>query len=92
MGRLPYEDGTSCSACPSDLPECQENLCSPGQAPPTNSEATPPAPTTSPLPPTPIDQLSAVDREEILRAHNHVRSLVSPSAANMRQLVSYSLC
>ena len=33
-------------------------------------------------------QLLAADREEILRAHNHVRSLVSPAAANMRRLVS----
>ena len=33
-------------------------------------------------------QLSAMNREEILRAHNHVRSLVSPTATNMRRLVS----
>ena len=33
-------------------------------------------------------QLLAVDREDILRAHNHVHSLVSPTAANTRQLVS----
>ena len=33
-------------------------------------------------------QLSEMNREEILCAHNHVRSLVSPSATDMRRLVS----
>ena len=33
-------------------------------------------------------QLSVTEREEILRAHNHVRSLVSPSATNMQRMVS----
>ena len=33
-------------------------------------------------------QLSAVNRNEILRAHNHVRSLVSPSATDMGRLVN----
>ena len=32
-------------------------------------------------------QLTARDRDEILRAHNHVRSLVSPSATDMTQMV-----
>ena len=36
-------------------------------------------------------QLTSVEREEILRAHNHVRSLVSPPAADMRRMVSF-LC
>ena len=36
-------------------------------------------------------QLSAVNRNEILRAHNHVRSLVSPSATDMRRLVNTSI-
>ena len=88
IGRQPYESGSSCSACPSDLPVCRENLCSPGQAPPTNSEAPPPATTKPPPSPPPSGQLSAMNREEILRAHNHVRSLVSPSATDMRRLVS----
>ena len=33
-------------------------------------------------------QLSETNRDEVLRAHNHVRSLVSPSATNMGRLVS----
>ena len=33
-------------------------------------------------------QLSEMNRDEVLRAHNHVRSLVSPSATNMGRLVS----
>ena len=88
QGVRPYESGASCSACPSDLPVCRENLCSPGQAPPTSSEAPPPATTKAPPSPPPGGQLPAMDREEILRAHNHVRSLVSPSATDMRRLVS----
>ena len=93
VGRLPYEAGASCNACTSDLPECQENLCSPGKTPPTKTEAPPPATTEAPTSPLPSGQLSAFDREEILRAHNHVRSLVSPSATNMRRLVSmYLVC
>ena len=77
QGRQPYESGASCSACPFNLPDCRENLCSPGQVPPA-----PPS-----LPPS-GRQLSEMNREEILRAHNHVRSLVSPSATDMRRLVS----
>ena len=33
-------------------------------------------------------QITDVDRAEILRAHNFVRSRVSPPAANMRRMVS----
>ena len=95
QGRRPYESGASCSACPSDLPECRENLCSPGQVPPVSSETPPTATTGAPPPPPPSEgQLSEMNREEILRAHNHVRSLVSPSATDMRRLVSsiHALC
>ena len=92
IGRQPYESGTSCSACLSDLPVCRENLCSPGQAPPTSSEAPLPATTEAPPSPSPPGgKLSEMSKEEILRAHNHVRSLVSPSATNMRRLVSSML-
>ena len=33
--------------------------------------------------------ITEADRVEILNAHNHVRSLVSPTATNMRRMVSY---
>ena len=90
QGRRPYESGASCSDCPFNLPECRENLCSPGQV----SSETPPTATTGapPTPPPSGGQLSEMNREEILRAHNHVRSLVSPSATDMRRLVSSILC
>ena len=90
VGRQPYESGTSCSTCPSDLSVCQENLCSPGQAPPTRCEAPLPT-TTKALPSLPDGKLSEMSKEEILRAHNHVHSLVSPSTTNMRRLVNSML-
>ena len=85
--------GSSCSACPSDLPMCLENLCSPQQGPPIvpPTTAAPPDGTQSPeelttkAPPTTI--VTPADREEIVLAHNYVRSRVSPTATNMRRMV-----